>query len=61
MFFCSNITKWRPQSRYNRGSLRPIIDMDFQFLAKWAAQEVGDFLQIFEAFSENLNMHVAKN
>ena len=26
------------QSRYNRGCLSPISDMDFQFLAIWAAQ-----------------------
>ena len=26
------------RSRYNRGCLSPISDMDFQFLAIWAAQ-----------------------
>jgi hypothetical protein len=30
------------QSRYNRGCLRPILDMEFQFLAIWAAQGISE-------------------
>ena len=34
--------KLNPQSRYKRGCRRPISNMDFQFLAIWAAQGITE-------------------
>ena len=47
--YCSQ--KWlEPQNRYNRGGFSPISDMDFQFWAKWAAQEKNLQLWIMTYF-----------
>ena len=47
--YCSQ--KWlEPQSRYNRGCLSPISDMDFQFRAIWAAQGSKENCQLLPTF-----------
>ena len=37
-YFHLDCKPFRPQSRYNKGYLSPISDMEFQFLAIWAVQ-----------------------